>query len=63
MVNIYNIWLNYKLRSLQKMTLGSGRRLQVSSGRNQSADEASIRATGGEVGLVFIFWLLLVPLI
>jgi hypothetical protein len=31
--------------------------------RNLSMDEASIGAIGGEAGLVFIFWLLLVLLI
>jgi hypothetical protein len=31
--------------------------------RNLSTDEASTGATGGEAGLVFIFWLLLVLLI
>jgi hypothetical protein len=45
------------------MTCGIERRLQVSNGGNLSMDETSIGAIGGEVVLVFIFWLLLVPLI
>jgi hypothetical protein len=44
------------------MNLGSERRLQFNSDGNISADGASTGATGGEV-LVFIFWLLLIPLI
>jgi hypothetical protein len=60
-VNIFNISLNYKLRSY-KMTLQSERILQSSSGRNPSMDGASTGATRGEAGLAFIFWLLLVPL-
>jgi hypothetical protein len=67
MVNKYNILINYKLKSY-KMTLGSERRLQSSSDRNISASTgcvnvASTGITGGEAGMVFIFWLLLVTLI
>jgi hypothetical protein len=63
MVNRYNISINYKQKSY-KMTRGSERRLQLSSGRNLSVDGASTGTTGGEACLAsFIFWLLLVPLI
>jgi hypothetical protein len=61
MVNRYNISINYKLRSY-KMTCGSERRLQ-SSGKNLSVGAAFTGTTRGETGLVFIFCLLLVPLI
>jgi rhamnose utilization protein RhaD (predicted bifunctional aldolase and dehydrogenase) len=54
MVNRYNISINYKLKPY-KMTLGSKRRLQLSSGGNLSMDETSTGTTGVEVGLVFIF--------
>jgi hypothetical protein len=44
------------------MTHGSKKKI-TEWHRNLSMDEASIGATGGEAGLVFIFWLLLVLLI
>jgi hypothetical protein len=62
MVNRYNISINYKQKSY-KMTLRSERRLQSSSDGNLSVGVASIVTIRGEVGLVFIFWLLLVLLI
>jgi hypothetical protein len=62
MVNKYNISINYKLKSY-KMTIGSERRLQSSSHENLSVGATFIGTTGGEADLVFIFWLLLVPLI
>jgi hypothetical protein len=45
------------------MVCGSERTLQSGSDGNLSMDGASTGAIGGEVGLVFIFWLLLVPVI
>jgi hypothetical protein len=54
MVDRYNISTNYKLNSY-KMTLGSERRLQLSSDKNLSTDGASTSTIGGEAGLVFIF--------
>jgi hypothetical protein len=57
MMNRYNISINYKLTSY-KMTCGTIRRLQLSSGENRSMDGASTSAIGGEADLVFIFWLL-----
>jgi hypothetical protein len=44
------------------MTLGSKRILQASIGDILSVGAVSIRTTGGEASLVFVFWLLLVPL-
>jgi hypothetical protein len=61
MVNRYNISLNYKQKSY-KMTHGSERKLQWSSGGNLSADGASTGATKGEVGLASFIFILLVPL-
>jgi hypothetical protein len=54
MANRYNISINYKVKPY-KMTLGSKRRLQLSSGGNLSMDGTSTGTTGVEVGLVFIF--------
>jgi hypothetical protein len=62
MVNRYNISINYKVKSY-KMVRGLERRLQLSSGRNLSVGAASTGTTEGEACLVFIFELLLVPLI
>jgi hypothetical protein len=45
------------------MTLGSERRLQASSGENLCIGVAYTGTTGGEADLVFIFLLLLLPLI
>jgi tetrahydromethanopterin S-methyltransferase subunit F len=61
MVNKYNISINYKVKSY-KMTCGSKRNI-TERHRNLSVVVSSTGTTGGEVGLVFIFWLLLVLLI
>jgi hypothetical protein len=57
MVNKYNITLNYKLESR-----GSKRNITEWRG-NLSVGAFSTGTTGGEAGLVFIFWLLLVLLV
>jgi hypothetical protein len=44
------------------MTRGYKRKI-IEQHRNLSADKASTGTTGGETGLAFIFWLLLVLLI
>jgi hypothetical protein len=44
------------------MTRGSKRKITEQCG-NLSMDEAYTGATGGEAGLIFIFWILLVLLI
>jgi hypothetical protein len=44
------------------MTCGSKRKITEWCG-NLSTDEAFVGTTGGEAGLVFVFWLLLVLLI
>jgi tetrahydromethanopterin S-methyltransferase subunit F len=61
MMNRYNISINYKVKSY-KMTRGSKRKI-TEWHRNLSIGASSTGITGGEVGLVFIFWLLLVLLI
>jgi hypothetical protein len=53
--------IKLQARIFTKGPVGPKERLQCH--RNLSMDEACIGATGGEVGLVFIFWLLLVLLI
>jgi hypothetical protein len=54
--------IKLQARIFTKMTRGSKRKI-IERCRNLSVDEASTGITGGEAGLVFIFWLLLVPLI
>jgi hypothetical protein len=54
--------IKLQARIFTKMTHGSKRNI-TERRRILSTDEASTGATGGEVGLVFIFWLLLVLLI
>jgi hypothetical protein len=61
MVNKYNISLNYKLESLQN-DLWSKRNITEWL-RNLSIGASFTGTTGGEAGLVFIFWLLLVLLV
>jgi hypothetical protein len=61
MVNIYNISINYKVKSY-KMTFGL--KIKITELRkNLSVGVSSTGRTRGEAGLVFIFWLLLVLLI
>jgi hypothetical protein len=62
MINRYNILLSDKLRSY-KITLGSERRLQLSSSRNHHTDRASTGTTRGEAGMASFLFFLLVPLI
>jgi tetrahydromethanopterin S-methyltransferase subunit F len=61
MVNRYNISTNYKVKSY-KMTRGSKRKI-IEWHKNLSVGVSSTGTIGGEAGLVFIFWLLLVLLI
>jgi tetrahydromethanopterin S-methyltransferase subunit F len=61
MVNRYNISLNYKLESLQNDPWS--KRNITERRRNLSVGASSTGTTGGEAGLVFIFWLLLVLLV
>jgi hypothetical protein len=61
MANIYNISINYKVKSY-KMTRGSKRKF-IEWCRNLSVGASFTGTTGGEAGLFFIFWLLLVLLI
>jgi hypothetical protein len=58
MVNIYNISINYKLKSY-KITLGSERRLQSCGVKNLNADGASTSATEGEACLTSFFILVI----
>jgi hypothetical protein len=60
-VNIYNISINYKLKTY-KITCESERTLQLGSGENLSVDGASTGAIGGEA-CPTSFFTLLVPLI
>jgi hypothetical protein len=61
MVNRYNISINYRVKSY-KMTYGSKRKI-IEWHENLSIGASSTSTIGGEAGLVFIFWLLLVLLI
>jgi hypothetical protein len=61
MVNRYNISLNYKLESLQNDPWAQ-RNITEWRG-NLSIGASFTGTTGGEAGLVFIFWLLLVLLV
>jgi hypothetical protein len=62
MLNRYNISLNYRLESLQNDQWVP--KINITEWRgNLSIGASSTGTTGGEVGLVFIFWLLLVLLV
>jgi hypothetical protein len=60
-VNKYNISLNYKLESLQNFPWVQKNITEWQG--NLKVGASSTGTTGGEAGLVFIFWLLLVLLV
>jgi hypothetical protein len=62
-VNRYNISLVYKLKSYKNEPWVRKKVTKQSSGRNLSADGASIGTIRGEAGLASFFFILLVLLI
>jgi hypothetical protein len=62
MMNRYNISIKLQAKILQNDLWAREKKLQLSSGKNLSADVASTGATGGEADLASFIFVLLVPL-
>jgi hypothetical protein len=63
MVNSYNISIKLQAKILQNDPWVGKNITEQSSGRNLTVGVASIGTIGGEAGIAFFFFVLLVPLI